>query len=116
MRIISKYIIKELTPHFFLGLLAFTFLLLSGTIIELTSIIITKGIDYSQLLLIISYSLPPLLVLTIPMALLLALWILPGLVSAFTPIGYKQIFAATRDALITAFFIRRSLYSCSRYS
>ena len=39
------------------------------------------------------------------MGLLLSLWILPGLVSAFTPIGYRQVFAATRDALITAFFI-----------
>jgi Na+/H+-dicarboxylate symporter len=38
-------------------------------------------------------------------ALLLALWVLPGLVTVFTPIGYKKVFAATRDALITAFFI-----------
>jgi Na+/H+-dicarboxylate symporter len=38
-------------------------------------------------------------------ALLLALWVLPGLVTVFTPIGYRQVFAATRDALITAFFI-----------
>ncbi len=37
--------------------------------------------------------------------LLLSLWILPGLVAAFTPIGYRQVLAATRDALITAFFI-----------
>jgi Na+/H+-dicarboxylate symporter/ABC-type amino acid transport substrate-binding protein len=38
-------------------------------------------------------------------ALLLALWVLPGLVSALTPIGYRKIFAAMHDALITAFFI-----------
>ena len=38
-------------------------------------------------------------------ALLLALWVLPGLVAALTPIGYRQVLAATRDALITAFFI-----------
>ncbi len=38
-------------------------------------------------------------------ALLLALWVLPGLVAAVTPIGYRQVFAATQDALITAFFI-----------
>jgi Na+/H+-dicarboxylate symporter len=38
-------------------------------------------------------------------ALLLALWVLPGLVAALTPIAYRHIFAATRDALITAFFI-----------
>jgi lipopolysaccharide export system permease protein len=82
MRILSKYIIKELIPHFFLSLLAFTFLLLSGTIIELTAVLITKGIDYSQLLLIISNSLPPLLVLTIPMALLLSLLVGLGRLSS----------------------------------
>jgi Na+/H+-dicarboxylate symporter len=39
----------------------------------------------------------------IAFALLLALWVLPGLVSALTPIGYREVLGATRDALITAF-------------
>lgn len=82
MQILSKYIIKELMPHFLIGLLVFTFLLLSSTIIELTTVIITKGINYSQLFLITLYSLPPLLVLTIPMALLLALLVGLGRLSA----------------------------------
>ena len=37
------------------------------------------------------------------MALLLGLWVLPGLVAALTPIRMGQIFRLTRDALITAF-------------
>ena len=36
-------------------------------------------------------------------ALLVALWVLPGLVSALTPFGYKEVLGPTRDALITAF-------------
>ena len=36
-------------------------------------------------------------------ALLMSLWVLPGLVSAFTPIGYVELISSTRDALITAF-------------
>jgi Na+/H+-dicarboxylate symporter len=36
-------------------------------------------------------------------ALLVALWVLPGLVSALTPIRYGEIFELTRVALITAF-------------
>ncbi len=39
------------------------------------------------------------------MALLLSLWVLPGLVAALTPIGYRKVLAATQDSLITAFFI-----------
>ena len=36
-------------------------------------------------------------------ALLLAFWVLPGLVSALTPIPVRDIFASNRDALLTAF-------------
>jgi proton glutamate symport protein len=36
-------------------------------------------------------------------ALLLSLWILPGLVSALTPVSYRALMSRTRDALILAF-------------
>jgi len=36
-------------------------------------------------------------------ALLVALWVLPGLVSALTPFSYKEVLGPTRDGLITAF-------------
>lgn len=43
------------------------------------------------------------LIAYVVMALLLGLWVLPGLVAALTPIRMGQIFRLTRDALITAF-------------
>lgn len=36
-------------------------------------------------------------------AMLVALWVLPGLVAALTPIPYRAVLQPTRDALITAF-------------
>ena len=36
-------------------------------------------------------------------ALLLSLWVLPGLVAALTPVRVREMFSLTRDALITAF-------------
>src|SRR5262245_26946727 len=36
-------------------------------------------------------------------AALLVLWLVPGLVQALTPVGYRELFAATRDPLVTAF-------------
>ena len=39
----------------------------------------------------------------ISVALLLALWVLPGLVVALTAIPYREVFGPARDALITAF-------------
>ena len=43
------------------------------------------------------------LVTYIAMALLLSLWVLPGLVGALTPIRQGDVLRSTRDALITAF-------------
>jgi Na+/H+-dicarboxylate symporter len=39
----------------------------------------------------------------VAVALLVALWVLPGLVSALTPFRYSEVLGPTRDALITAF-------------
>ena len=36
-------------------------------------------------------------------SLLTSLWILPGLVTCLTPLSYRQVVGATRDALLTAF-------------
>lgn len=43
------------------------------------------------------------LVTYIVMALLVALWVLPGLVAALTPIPYREVLGPSRNALITAF-------------
>jgi Na+/H+-dicarboxylate symporter/ABC-type amino acid transport substrate-binding protein len=43
------------------------------------------------------------LVAYVVVALLISLWVLPGLVAALTPIPVRDILSSTRDALITAF-------------
>jgi len=43
------------------------------------------------------------LITYVMVALLVALWVLPGLISALTPFSYKEVLGPTRDALITAF-------------
>jgi Na+/H+-dicarboxylate symporter len=43
------------------------------------------------------------LITYVAVALLVALWVLPGLVSALTPFRYREVLGPTRDALITAF-------------
>jgi Na+/H+-dicarboxylate symporter len=39
----------------------------------------------------------------VAISMLVALWVLPGLVSTLTPIGYREVLGGTRAALITAF-------------
>ncbi|MHB8173423.1 MAG: LPS export ABC transporter permease LptF [Nitrospirota bacterium] len=72
MRIIDRYIIKELVPPFLLGLLLFTFVLLINRIFKLTDLIVAKGVPLIEVLRLVSYIMPSFLTLTIPMSLLLA--------------------------------------------
>ncbi|MBI5191527.1 MAG: LPS export ABC transporter permease LptF [Nitrospirae bacterium] len=72
MKIIDRYIIKELFPPFLLGILLFTFVLLINRIFKLTELIITKGVSLLDAARLFSYIMPSLLTLTIPMSVLLA--------------------------------------------
>jgi len=71
--ILDRYLIKEAIPNILIGLMVFTFVMLMNNILVLAEILITKGVDFTVLFLIIFYSLPALTVLTIPMSLLLGI-------------------------------------------
>ena len=67
-----RYLGKELLASFALGLVGFTFILLTGRILQLTELFVNKGIPLSQILELLYYLLPSFLVLTVPMATLLS--------------------------------------------
>jgi lipopolysaccharide export LptBFGC system permease protein LptF len=68
VRILDRYIWKELVTPFGLGLLIFTFLLLIDRIFDLTDLIINKGVPVHLVLMMLVYISPAILVLTIPSA------------------------------------------------
>jgi lipopolysaccharide export system permease protein len=72
MKIIDRYIVKEILSPFFLGLLLFTFVLLLNRIFKLTDLIVTKGVSVWVVAKLIGYIMPYFFTLTIPMAVLLA--------------------------------------------
>lgn len=80
--ILDRYIVKEIIPNILLGLLVFTFVMLMNQILLLAETLITRGVDFSNIFLIIYYSLPALMVLTIPMSLLLGVLLGLGRLSA----------------------------------
>lgn len=82
MRIIDRYIWKELITPFCLGLLIFTFLLLIDRIFDLTDLIINKGVPVHLVLMMLVYISPAILVLTIPIGFLLAILVAFGRLSA----------------------------------
>ncbi len=71
-RTLYRYLLKELAPVFFLGLVGFTFILLTGRILQLTELFVNKGVPLGYILKLLSFLLPSFLSLTIPMATLLS--------------------------------------------
>src|SRR3972149_3913695 len=72
VKIIDRYIGRELFTSMSLGLGFFTFVLLTKSIPKLIELVLSKGVPLGSAARLLLYMLPPLLVLTTPMALLLA--------------------------------------------
>ena len=75
MKILTKYILKELIPPFLISLLALTSILILEEIFRLTKLFVKKGISPIYLVELLVYVLPATLVLTIPMSTLISILI-----------------------------------------
>jgi LPS export ABC transporter permease LptF/LPS export ABC transporter permease LptG len=82
VKILDRYVWKELLTPFVFGLFVFTFLLLLDRIFDLTDLIINKGVPVHLVLLLLVYISPAILVLTIPIGFLLAILVAFGRLSA----------------------------------
>ena len=82
MRIIDRYVIREVLWPFVIGLLIFTFMLIIPLMIEYAESFISKGVAIPVVLRIMATLLPQALGVTIPMALLLGLLVAFGRLSA----------------------------------
>lgn len=71
-RIINRYLMREISTIFLLGLAIFTMVLLMGRMVKLLEMVVSNGVPLWDVARLIMYLLPSFLVLTIPMALLLA--------------------------------------------
>jgi len=66
------YVLKEIFPIFFIGLMTFTIILLMDKILKLIELIVTRGVSLSQILMLLVFISPSFLIFTIPIAFLLA--------------------------------------------
>jgi LPS export ABC transporter permease LptG/LPS export ABC transporter permease LptF len=71
LKYFDRYIIKEIIPPFFIGLLLTTFVLLMNQILQLSEIFITRGVPLRAALEILFYLIPSILAFTLPMAVLM---------------------------------------------
>ena len=81
-RILSLYIIREISSLFLLGIVIFTLVLLMGRLIALTDLVVSRGVPLADVGRMILYLIPSFLVFTIPMAFLLAVLLAFGRLSA----------------------------------
>jgi lipopolysaccharide export system permease protein len=69
---IDRYILREISIPFGLGLAVFTLILLIARILKLVEMVVNRGVPLLEVLKLFSYILPAFLEVTVPMALLLA--------------------------------------------
>lgn len=82
MRIIDRYVIREVIPPFLIALLVFTFVLIIPFIIDVAEQMIAKNVPPGMILRLMATLLPSTMALTVPMALLIALLVGLGRLSA----------------------------------
>jgi len=81
-KIINRYIFKEIAFPFIIILFVLTFVLLMGKILQIMDLIINKGVSVFSIAKIIIFLLPSFMLFTIPIALLIAILIAMGRLSA----------------------------------
>lgn len=75
MKIIDRYILREMSVPFFASLGVMTFVLLLGKILQLMDLMVNKGINVFDIAKLILFLMPYFLLFTIPISLLLAVLI-----------------------------------------
>ena len=82
MRIIDRYVVREVIPPFLIALLVFTFVLIIPFIIDIAEQMIAKNVPAGTILRLMATLLPQALALTIPMSFLIGLLVGLGRLSA----------------------------------
>ena len=126
MRILDRYIAREVTRHAFLGLLIFTFVLFVPKLVHLMEIFVRHSGSTSQILTLFLCIIPSLLVFTIPMSVLIGVLLGLGRMSmdseiiALTalgisrkriliPVGWLAVIGAALTLLMTLWLAPLSL-------
>jgi len=73
MRILTRYVLREVTSHALLGGALFTFIIFTRDLGKILEFVVRDSASYSDVARIIAYTLPNALVVTIPMAVLVGI-------------------------------------------
>ena len=72
-KIISRHFMLEILANFSIGLVIFSFIIVMGRIFQLTEMMVSQGMSFINVVMLIGLMLPNFLVFTIPMSLVLSI-------------------------------------------
>jgi lipopolysaccharide export system permease protein len=106
--IINRYLMREIIGIFALGLTIFTLVLLMGRMVKLMELVVANGVPLSEVTRLVILLLPSFLVLTIPMAFLLAVLLAFGRLSSDNEITVLKSCGLSLSALVPPVLITAS--------
>lgn len=81
-RTLTTYLVSEVLPPFLFGLMAFTLILLIGRILKMVELVVNRGVSILEIGKLFALVLPTFLEMTVPMALLLGIFLGLGRLSS----------------------------------
>lgn len=113
LRIVDRYLISEVFPPFLLSFSAYTFLLLLRSLLEIAERVIRHDLPAAEILALLGWSLPHIVVLTIPIGFLVGILVGVGRVSSESEmialrsagISYRRIVLAILPLAIGIFLL-----------
>src|SRR5579862_9058315 len=100
MRIIDRYIVREIFRHAFLGLLVFTFVLFVPQLVRLMELLVRHSGSGAQIAKLFLYVFPGVLIFTIPMAVLVGVLLGLGRMSADSEIIALTALGVSRQRML----------------
>lgn len=104
MKLLDRYILKEVLSYFAISLLSFTAILLTVRLIQLTSLIVNKGLVFSQIATIFIAVIPTFLEIAIPMSALL------GVMLAFARLSGDSEIVVMRASGISLISLSKAVF------
>src|SRR5258707_13745839 len=100
MRILDRYIVREIFRHAFLGLIVFTFVLFVPQLVQLMELLVRHSGSGAQIGKLFLYVFPGVLIFTIPMALLVGVLLGLGRMSADSEIIALTALGVSRQRML----------------
>ncbi len=107
LRTIDRYVAAEVLGPLGIGFLVYTFIFLVNLLFRLTRLVIQQDVPVREVALLVSFSLPNIVVLTIPMAFLFAVLVAVGRLAADSEL------VALRASGISLFSLYRPIFALS---